>query len=196
MIRKMGWKTMTTDITDKVLQTWAPSGSEDPIVDIERIQELVRTQKWRGLHVTEFEGKGRGIITTRIFQAGEVVCDYHGTVIKHSEVLQIHRSTTGKETGHVFFFKNKKGVPMCIDAHTDTCECHPGIQTVGKLINHSKNEANIKPKHITVEIDGRESDVILFLATRTLSVDEEVLFDYGVNEKSFGGEAGGLGWLR
>ena len=68
MIGKMGWKTMTTDITDKVLQTWAPSGSEDPIVDIERIQELVRTQKWRGLHVTEFEGEGRGIITTRIFQ--------------------------------------------------------------------------------------------------------------------------------
>ena len=83
---------------------------------------------------------------------------------------------------------------MCIDAHRDTCECHMGIQTFGRLINHSKKNANIKPKQIIVEIDGRERDVILFLATRTLSVNEEVLFDYGVTTKSFGGEAGELDW--
>ena len=75
MIRKMGWKKMSADVADRVLQTWAPSGSEDPIADIENIRESVQTQRWRGLHIRDFEGKSKGIITTRIFQAGEVLCD-------------------------------------------------------------------------------------------------------------------------
>lgn len=84
---------------------------------------------------------------------------------------------------------------MCIDAHPDRCVCHPEIQTIGRLINHSASKANIKPKYFSMEMDGEERDVILFLATRTLLVDEEVLFLYGVNRKSFGGEDGALDWL-
>ncbi|XP_060756673.1 uncharacterized protein LOC132867684 [Neoarius graeffei] len=194
-VKKQGWKMMTAEISDEVLKNWKPSGSEDCIMDNTQIQKLVQTQQWRGLHITEFEGKGRGIITTRIFEAGEVLCDCHGTVVTFSEGQKIHRNNTERETGYVFFFKNKKGESMCIDAHSDTCDCHPGMQTIGRLINHSKKKANIKPKYFSVKINGEERDVILFLATRTLLVNEEVLFDYGINRKSFGGEGRDLDWL-
>lgn len=153
-------------------------------MDSKQIQMLVKTQKWRGLHINQCEDKGRGIVTTRRFEAGEVLCDYHGTVVTHREGQNIHKSTTGKETGYAFFFTNKKGEKMCIDAKSETCDCHPGMQTIGRLINHSKKKANIKPKYFSVEIDGEQRDVILFLATRTLMVNEEVLFDYGVNKNS------------
>lgn len=163
---------------EKLLQNWAPSGSEDHIMDSKLIQTLVKSQKWRGLHIRECEGKGRGIISTRRFEAGEVLCDYHGPVVTSSEGHKTHKSTTESETGYMFFYTNKKGQSMCIDAHSDRCVCHPEIQTIGRLLNHSEEKANIKPKYFSMEMDGEERDVILFLATRTLLVDEEVLFDH------------------
>ncbi|XP_030270513.1 N-lysine methyltransferase KMT5A-B-like [Sparus aurata] len=139
---EQGWKNMAADC-EKLLQNWAPSGSEDHIMDSKLIQTLVKSQKWRGLHIRECEGKGRGIISTRRFEAGEVLCDYHGPVVTPNR-----------------------------------CVCHPEIQTIGRLLNHSEEKANIKPKYFSMEMDGEERDVILFLATRTLLVDEEVLFDH------------------
>ncbi|XP_030274546.1 uncharacterized protein LOC115582623 [Sparus aurata] len=174
---KQGWKNMAADC-EKLLQNWAPSGSEDHIMDSKLIQTLVKSQKWRGLHIRECEGKGRGIITTRRFEAGEVLCDYHGPVVTSSEGHKTHKSTTESETGYMSFFTNKKGQSMCIDAHSDRCVCHPEIQTIGRLLNHSEEKANIKPKYFSMEMDGEERDVILFLATRTLLVGEEVLFDH------------------
>ena len=141
---------MTANISNEVVQNWAPSGSEDRIMDSKQIQKLVKTQEWPGLHVREIEGKGRGIITTRMFQAGEVICDYHGPVVSKKKGEEIHKSTVDKETGYIFFFNNKKGQAMCIDAHSDTCVCHPEMQTFGRLINHSKKDCNIRPRYFTV----------------------------------------------
>lgn len=104
---KQGWKNMAADC-EKLLQNWAPSGSEDHIMDSKLIQTLVKSQKWRGLHIRECEGKGRGIITTRRFEAGEVLCDYHGPVVTSSEGHKTHKSTTESETGYMFFYTNKK----------------------------------------------------------------------------------------
>ena len=141
---------MTANISNEVVQNWVPSGSEDRIMDSKQIQKLVKTQEWPGLHVREIEGKGRGIITTRMFQAGEVICDYHGPVVSKKKGEEIHKSTVDKETGYIFFFNNKKGQAMCIDAHSDTCVCHPEMQTFGRLINHSKKDCNIRPRYFTV----------------------------------------------
>ncbi|CAL9688300.1 unnamed protein product [Knipowitschia caucasica] len=194
-VKRQGWKGMD-DIVEEVLQNWAPSGSEERLQDSKQIQDLCQTQKWRGLHVKEFEGKGRGVVTTRRFQAGEVVCDYHGTVVRAKEGKRIHQTTSESETGYMFFFQNAKGEGFCIDAHSEHCICHPGMQTLGRLINHSKKRANIKPRHCTYKIDGKEKDHVLFIATRALEVDEEVKFDYGVSKKSFGGEGEQLNWLN
>lgn len=141
--------------------------------------------------MTDIEGKGKGVVTTRRFQAGEVVCDYHGRVITAKEGHSIHQSTSEEETGYMFFFKNQRGQPMCIDAHATVCECHPERETVGRFINHSQSNANLKPRSYVV--DGR--DVILFLATRDIEVNEELLFHYGVGKKSFRGVGLDLSWL-
>ena len=194
-VRKQGWKGMTANIAMEVIQNWAPSGSDDCIMDSKQIQTMVGTQQWKGLHIREVTGRGRGIVTTRIFQAGEVVCDYHGPVVSKKDGEEIHRRTNEKETGYCFFFKNSKGLSMCIDAHSETCHCHPGMQTVGRLINHSKRDTNIKPMHFAVEMDGEEKDVIHFVANRTLNVNEEILFDYGVSRNSHNREGASCEWL-
>lgn len=38
-------------------------------------------------------------------------------------------------------------------------------------------------------------NVILFIALRDIQVQQELLFDYGVSRKSFGGEGQDLEWL-
>ncbi|XP_056441388.1 uncharacterized protein LOC130378769 isoform X1 [Gadus chalcogrammus] len=194
-VKKQGWKCKAANISTEVVENWAPSGSEDRIMDNKQIQTLVKTQDWKGLHITQFEEKGDGIITTRTFKKGEVVCDYHGPVVSGKEGENIHKNTTGKETGYIFFFRNSKGQSLCIDAHSDRCHCHPDKRTFGRLLNHSKKNSNIKPLHCVVDKDGEMKDVILFIATKDLPVGEEVLFDYGVNKKYFNNEGSDLDWL-
>lgn len=141
--------------------------------------------------MTEIEGKGKGVVATRRFQTGEVVCDYHGRVITAKEGHAIHQNTSEEETGYMFFYTNQEGQPMCIDAHSAFCECHPEMQTVGRFINHSQKKANLKPRFYA----GDDKEVILFLATRDIEVNEELLFHYGVGKKSFRGEGLDLSWL-
>uniref|UniRef100_A0A3B4WIY4 SET domain-containing protein n=1 Tax=Seriola lalandi dorsalis TaxID=1841481 RepID=A0A3B4WIY4_SERLL len=105
-----------------------------------------------------------------------------------TEGHEVHKNTSPEETGYMFFYTNQRGQPMCIDAHSATCECHPERQTVGRFINHSRAKANLRPRFYSVE----EKEVILFLATRNIEVKEELLFDYGVAKKSFRGEGLGL----
>ena len=107
--------------------------------------------------MTDIEGKGKGVVATRRCQTGEVVCDYHGRVITAKEGQSIHQSTSEEETGYMFFFTNHKGQPMCIDAHSAICQCHPDMQTVGRFINHSKSRANLKTRSYA----GEDKDVIL-----------------------------------
>lgn len=84
---------------------------------------------------------------------------------------------------------------MRIDAHSASCEYHPEQLTFGRFINHSKVGANLKPRLYTVDTDGEERDVIPFLATRDIEVEDELTFDYGVGKTSFGGEGSSLSWL-
>ncbi|XP_034551746.1 uncharacterized protein LOC117821512 [Notolabrus celidotus] len=186
-IAKQGWKS-NLPIAANIIREWKPSGYEDMVMDSKQIQKLTSSQKWRGLLVSDIEGKGKGVIVTRIFQTGEVVCDYHGRVITAKEGEDIDMNTSEEGTGYMFFYRNTKGQPMCIDAHSALCECHPERETVGRFINHSKAAANLRPRLYTVVTDGEEKDVILFLATRDIEVNEELLFDYGADRKSFRSE--------
>uniref|UniRef100_A0A8C5D3F8 SET domain-containing protein n=1 Tax=Gouania willdenowi TaxID=441366 RepID=A0A8C5D3F8_GOUWI len=65
--------------------------------------------KWKGLLVTDVEGKGKGVVATRRFQVGEVICDYHGRAITAKEGKDIHMNTSEEETGYMFFYKDKTG---------------------------------------------------------------------------------------
>lgn len=193
LLKRKDWK-RNIPKTDAILREWNPPASAIPLIDPSQIQRYTTSQKWRGLAVTNIEGKGRGVTATRIFQDGEVVCDYHGPVMTAKEGKAVHLSTNEEETGYMFFFV-KKGKQLCIDAHAEACECHPGQQTFGRLINHSRSMANLRPKQFSLETNGKETDVILFLARKRIEVGEELLFDYGVHKKSFGREGMECPWL-
>ena len=189
-IEKQGW---TANVPDAalVLRQRKPSGGVDTALDSTVVKRLTRSQNWKGLVIASIEGKGRGVLATRQFACGEVVCDYHGRVVSRQEGLRLHQATAERESGYVLFYKDRAGQAKCIDAHEEECPCHPGRATFGRLINHSSKRANLRPRLYTV--DGL--DVILFLAVRDIKVNEELLSDYGVDRKSSAGEGLDLLWL-
>ncbi|KAI4796480.1 hypothetical protein KUCAC02_026982, partial [Chaenocephalus aceratus] len=80
-------------------------------------QSLIRSvseQSWRGLAVRDFGGsKGKGVVATCPMDKGDVVCDYHGTLMSDAE------GRGREQSGYRFFFKE-----LCIDA-SSRCDCHP-----------------------------------------------------------------------
>ncbi|XP_057693449.1 uncharacterized protein LOC130916608 [Corythoichthys intestinalis] len=194
-LARQGWVKNTPSPQD-ILRTWKPSGDVEDIQSSAPIRKLVKSQKWKGLRVEPVaRPKQRGVFAARPFQAGEVVCDYHGQVVTRVEGQKIHQEMTEEDTGYMFFFTNKDKQQMCIDAHLETCPCHPGRQTFGRLINHSRKKFNIRPRVFRMYFDDNERDVLLFLANRDIAEGEELLFNYGGKKKQFCGEGLDLEWL-
>ncbi|XP_049325733.1 N-lysine methyltransferase KMT5A-A-like [Astyanax mexicanus] len=184
-IQKEGW-TANYPSPDTVLQLWKPASQaaaeKDPA-----ILESVVSQTWRGLAIKDFgPGKGLGVVATRPFSKGDIVCDYHGKIITAEKGRKLMQSMVD-EAGYMFFFK-AGGRDLCIDAQTFPCKCHPHADTIGRRMNHSRKNPNVKPMHCTLLVDGEDKDVILFRALKDIPVDTELKFDYGVNRKSFRGE--------
>ncbi|XP_073493569.1 uncharacterized protein [Phyllobates terribilis] len=82
--KEQGWDTNVPDIK-QVKSAWKPHGRRNkPNFQDEEIKELVLTQKWKGLIITEDIGKGgRTIKTISAFKKGQVICDYHGELMDH-----------------------------------------------------------------------------------------------------------------
>lgn len=123
-----------------------------------------------------------------------MVCDYHGKVVSSTAAKRTLESLGPGQMGFLFFFQGGTET-LCVDAQSDYCECHPGLVTFGRKINHSSKVANLRPFHVLMDVRGRQQHVILFKAVRDIGVDEELLYDYGVRQDSYGGEAQGLAWL-
>ncbi|XP_053531061.1 N-lysine methyltransferase KMT5A-A-like [Ictalurus punctatus] len=191
-ISDRGWRSNIPSAAQFV-DEWKPHGSVDTALDAKQIRRLTRTQRWKGLIVTEDGGKGKGVIATRRFLAGEVVWDYHGQVVTASEGHSTHSTVSAEDGVHIFFFfENMNGQAMCSDAHSPCCECHPDRQTFGRLINHSRKRCNLRPRAYTLQ---NGVDIIIFLATKNINENEELLFDYGVERRSFIGKGLNLLWV-
>ncbi|CAL8239659.1 unnamed protein product [Gadus morhua 'NCC'] len=134
-----------TTNTMQLLRRWIPSGSGENIMDCTAIQKLEKNQRWKGLRTQQSEGQGTSVMAKRKFRVGEVVCDYHAAVVTVSD---------GKEDSR--------------------CDCHTK-QPPGKLIKYSENNSNVTPKHCPLVLNGEKMHVTLFLATKIISTDEEVL---------------------
>jgi len=51
---------------------------------VDKIEANVSSQLWSGLQVvSDLPGRGRGVKTTRAFEADEVICDYGGKLLDH-----------------------------------------------------------------------------------------------------------------
>ncbi|KAK2814202.1 hypothetical protein Q5P01_000706 [Channa striata] len=144
--------------------------------------------------VTYYEDKrGQGVIATRAFVKGAVICDYHGELVTAEEGRKILESSTD-EMGYLFFFTSGSQ-QLCINTQTHPCRCHPTMETMGRKMNHSKNNLNVKPQHCKIKFPEGEKDTLLLVAARDIAVDEELRFDYGVNRKSFRGEGLDREWF-
>ncbi|KAJ8015846.1 hypothetical protein DPEC_G00000600 [Dallia pectoralis] len=172
-----------------VVSSWKPAEQTMEALDSPAILKLVRTQNWKGLLVKDDVRKGKTVMATRIFQKDEVVCDYHGTQISKAEGTKRLMATDQDAMGYIFFYRNSRGQARCIDAQTVLCPCHPDRATYGRLINHSRKNYNLKPIAATVQIDGKDQDIIYLKATRRIECDEELAFDHKVRRKSVHGEA-------
>uniref|UniRef100_A0A8C4TMF8 SET domain-containing protein n=1 Tax=Erpetoichthys calabaricus TaxID=27687 RepID=A0A8C4TMF8_ERPCA len=84
-IGQQGWTTNIPSATN-INEMWKLEVSMEDIPQDKYIQRYVSSQKWKGLVVCDdIPGKGRGVYTSRRFQKGEVVCDYHGENISSKE---------------------------------------------------------------------------------------------------------------
>ncbi|KAK2814283.1 hypothetical protein Q5P01_000646 [Channa striata] len=129
----------------------------------------------------------------RAFVKGAVICDYHGELVTAEEGRKILESSTD-EMGYLYFFTSGSQ-QLCINAQTHPCRCHPTMETMGRKMNHSKNNLNVKPQHCKIKFPEGEKDTLLLVAARDIAVHEELRFDYGVNRKSFRGEGLDREWL-
>ncbi|KAF4091489.1 hypothetical protein AMELA_G00037330 [Ameiurus melas] len=64
-ISDQGWRSNIPSAAQFVTE-WKPHGSVDTALDAKRIRRLTRTQRWKGLVVTEDRGKGKGVVATEI----------------------------------------------------------------------------------------------------------------------------------
>ena len=58
----------------------------------------------------ETENKGRGVIATKVFTEGELLCEYSGELISHAEALQ-REGTYEKDSTlgcYLYFFQHKR----------------------------------------------------------------------------------------
>lgn len=133
-----------------------------------------------------------GLFATRVIDEGDIVCDYHGTFLSKKEGHDRFQQITAD---NYYFFQFKHG---WFDAQSDSCECHPGMKTKGRKINHSKAGPNLKPIacKMQLEADKEKAHVILFRATKRVDAGEQFFYDYNVNERTGGGESQGMDWLK
>ncbi|CAM4533146.1 unnamed protein product [Leuciscus chuanchicus] len=193
LIRQEGWKSNYPK-PEEIQRLWKPSPSNLAIESDEAIMKCLSEQTWTGLAIKDFGAKqGRGVVATRPFLKGEIVCDYHGKVIPASVGKEMMRDL-GDQAGYLFFFKAGQR-DLCVDAQTFPCTCHPNSDTFGRLINHSAKMPNLKPFYCSVKLSGVKTDVILFKALSDIPVDTQLKFDYGVRRTSFRGEGLNLEWL-
>ncbi|XP_039598343.1 uncharacterized protein si:dkey-23a23.2 [Polypterus senegalus] len=165
-IERQGWESNCPK-PEEIISLWKPA-SKTEVQEDRKIARTVKHQRWRGLHIKDFGSeRGLGVVATRRFSMGDIVCDYHGKVVTKEEGQKLIHS-------YVFFFKSREK-ELAIDTQTFPCECHPDIETFGRRINRSRKQYNLKPLHREILVDGIMTDTILLQATKDIEVDEELI---------------------
>ncbi|XP_048021450.1 uncharacterized protein LOC125252307 [Megalobrama amblycephala] len=127
VIEAEGW-TANHPRPEDVIAKWRPLSRAQAQSDPAIIRG-VTSQKWSGLAVKDFGGQ-KGVVATKAFRKGSILCDFHGKVITGAEGREM--AEMQDELGHLFFFKHGSE-EVCIDAETFPCECHPSLETKGRF---------------------------------------------------------------
>ncbi|KAG7500483.1 death domain-associated protein 6-like [Solea senegalensis] len=164
LIKKEGWKNNHPKLK-AVVQKWKPTPKNT--MDKTELVNNIKNQSWKGLTVKTFGDQKRvGVVATRHFAKGSIVCDYHGKIISAAKGRRLMKQSQ-VQANSLFFFKD-----LCVDFHTFPCECHPDVDTFSRRINRSSHKPNLKPVHYVLEAD--EQDVILLQAITDIGVDDEL----------------------
>lgn len=136
------------------------------------IEKAIREERETGLKIAHFEGKGRGIITTRPFMKGEFVVEYIGDLITVSEAKEREQIYAEDDnTGCYMYYFKHKNVQHCIDATAESGK-------LGRLVNHSRN-GNLMTK--TVTLNNRPH--LVLIAKEDIFEGVEITYDYGDRSK-------------
>jgi hypothetical protein len=138
--------------------------------NLQRLQqyaaEIGDNNKKLRMFMSEF---GRGICTASSIDSGQAVCEYVGKVMSKSAAVALAKlyAVEGKGS-YIFDLKLNDGRTVSIDATAE--DGRPG-----RLINHSYQKGNLKPKLI---VTG-ESIRLFLVARETIPANRELLYDYG-----------------
>lgn len=139
-----------------------------------------------GFQIKHFGNKGWGVVTTRDIPEGTSLFEYEGDLITWEEGSQREKvymeEAREKNLAHVdcYMFFIEKG-RMCIDATHS--------KTIGRLLNHSRKNPNLKPK---IDPDS-DTHCVRFHSTRNIKAGEELLWDYREEDEE---TLNALPWLR
>ena len=136
----------------------------------QHLHQMILADRDLGLKKGYCPVKGRSVITTRTFKQSEFVCEYAGEYIPCITDARGREKkyNEGSNIGSFMYFFNFQGEKRCIDATEET-------DRLGRLINHSIKNQNLIPD--VVSINGRPR--VIFLASKDIPVNTEILYDYG-----------------
>ena len=108
-------------------------------VNTSEIQEYICNQESPFLQVCEkiiFENGsvGRGVVITASIKESDKVCDYQTDLVKDQTLLR-ERSNTQYVLDCGDFV---------LDATAETCKCHPGRRSFGRLLNYRPSNVRMK----------------------------------------------------
>lgn len=137
------------------------------------IDDLITKGIEEGLEVQDIEGKGRGVFSTRCFQKGEYVVEYHGDLLEITDAKSREAEYAQDPlTGCYMYYFQYLSKTYCVDATRETGR-------KGRLINHSKT-GNCQTKLHDINGDPH----LILVASRDVDEGEELLYDYGDRSKA------------
>ncbi|TNN68142.1 N-lysine methyltransferase KMT5A-A [Liparis tanakae] len=137
------------------------------------IDDLITNGIEEGLEVQHIEGKGRGVFSTRCFQKGEYVVEYHGDLLQITDAKSKEAEyAQNPSTGCYMYYFQYLSKTYCVDATRETGR-------KGRLINHSKT-GNCQTKLHDINGDPH----LILVASRDVDEGEELLYDYGDRSKA------------
>uniref|UniRef100_A0A3B4AZX2 [histone H4]-lysine(20) N-methyltransferase n=1 Tax=Periophthalmus magnuspinnatus TaxID=409849 RepID=A0A3B4AZX2_9GOBI len=137
------------------------------------LDDLIKNGVEEGMEVKVIEGKGRGVFAVKGFKKGDFVVEYSGDLLELSEAkARETQYAQDPSTGCYMYYFQYQTKTYCVDATKESSR-------LGRLINHSKSgncQTRLHP------IEGTPH--LILIASRDISADEELLYDYGDRSKT------------
>lgn len=145
-----------------------PSLKEMP----EALKRKCKDQNWDGIEVRYGLAEGRGVFTTKTFEAKEVVCNYGGTNVPR-DVAETYLLPFEDKCNYV--------VELFEQSHIGWQKFYLNCKaklTFGQTLNHSSLHPNVKPDVYSV---GPQQLDLLFKTVRSIDANEQLVWNYGNN---------------